>query len=199
MSVDKVCLPDKGSCRRDASSRGVQAGDGTLSLEGERARLRPQHLYARRSKVAKAPFGRSPGLSGFYLVQNTWTADPKSQWRDRAGFTPASLFSPLIKRSTPMLVSNGSMKRSVPHLWRCGHYHTHAANVKDRGQTTLMVDEPDLSRLDRRGLNSNKRTFAKRFGWLAILRHDDTDDAGDQEGRPLRPGSYSSLVRVARK
>src|SRR5207248_1333162 len=49
----------------------------------------PEHLFAGVQKLLNVS-GRSPGLFIARDLRRT------SQWRDRAGFSPASLFSPLL-------------------------------------------------------------------------------------------------------
>jgi hypothetical protein len=85
---------------------------GLLTLKDkEKPDVRPEHPYARRSKGCKVTStGRSPGLEGQKIkVRNKFISKlyflPSSQWRDRAGFTPASLFSPLYARGTWTLLS----------------------------------------------------------------------------------------------
>jgi len=73
-------------------TRRRQAGDGIFS-EKENS-LRPEHLFAGVQKQQQRP-GRSPG---FCIA--AFTKRRSSQWRDRAGISPASLFFPLPKRDT---------------------------------------------------------------------------------------------------
>jgi len=52
--------------------------------------LRPEHLFAGVQKLLSV----QAGLLAFVHRLENWRRT--SQWRDRAGFTPASLFSPLL-------------------------------------------------------------------------------------------------------
>jgi hypothetical protein len=78
--------------RRDGGTGRLATGD-SLKGEGENPARRPEHPYARRSKGCKVTHsGRSPDLER----KSYFHFSLSSQWRDRAGFTPASLFSPLF-------------------------------------------------------------------------------------------------------
>src|SRR5438309_4450138 len=67
---------------------GRQAGDG-IFFGKKKFPLRPEHLFAGVQMLLKRS-GRSPGFCF------TETQRSHSQWRDRAGFSPASLFSRLL-------------------------------------------------------------------------------------------------------
>jgi hypothetical protein len=62
--------------------------------EREKFPLRPEHLFAGVQKLQHRP-GRSPDFDRRFVIKRF-----SSQWRDRAGFSPASLFFPLL-RGTP--------------------------------------------------------------------------------------------------
>lgn len=69
--------------------------------------MRPEHLYARRSKGCESINGQVSWLeeeSVYRLRANALDGVCRLfslQWRDRAGFAPASLFSPLLRAGHP--------------------------------------------------------------------------------------------------
>ena len=76
--------------------------------------LRPEHLFAGVQKLQQRP-GRSPDFEHRFVIERF-----SSQWRDRAGFSPASLFFPLL-RGTPERIEKNS-EREVPAM--CAHVNT---------------------------------------------------------------------------
>jgi hypothetical protein len=59
----------------------------------------PEHLFAGIQTLQQRP-GRSPGFVVARDLRRT------SQWRDRAGFSPASLFSSLLYEAPERFVKN---------------------------------------------------------------------------------------------